>query len=175
MSWTQVVMISFATSLLAVAIVVLGLGGAWAHFGERWLAGGGAERWTGWRTGPGRGADNLGRPCAADWSQRFDPLLRRVPAELELTPAQRPAWAAVTDSLRSSLQALSTACGASIDDGESMARLRRGEAVLQAAQAAFVKLRPPYERFLATLNARQRGKLEHWLAPRHTSIHAGGG
>jgi len=172
--WIQVGMVSFATSLLAVAIVVLGLGGAWAHFGTRWSGEPQNDRWVGWHAGPGRNAEGWARPCAADWSERLDPLLQRVAADLELTPAQRPAWAAMTESLRSSLQALRRACGSPADGGDSLARLRRGEAVLRSAQAAVAELRPAYEALVDTLTEAQHAKLERWLASRHASIYAAG-
>jgi len=174
MSWIQVVLISFATSLLAIAVIVLGLGGAWAHFGahfgERWSAGARHERWTAWQGTSGRHAHGRGRICAADWHEHLEPVLRHAAAELRLTPAQRPAWTALTEALRSSAAALDAACRTTADAGDSLERLRRGEALLQAAHRALAKLRPRYAGFVAVLAPAQRARLEAWLAPRHAAF-----
>lgn len=174
MSWIQVVLISFATSLLAIAVVVLGLGGAWAHFGghlgDRWSAGARHQRSTAWQGTSGRHAHGWGRICAAGRHEHLEPVLAQAAAELRLTPAQRPAWAALTEALQSSAAALDAACGTTADAVDSLERLRRGEAVLQAAYTGLAKLRPRYADLVAVLDPAQRARLEAWLAPRHAAF-----
>lgn len=170
MSWIGVVLVSFATSLVSVGLVVVALGGAGAHSGGGDAA---AARWAGWAPGSGRHADGGHGACVAAWpAGRPDAVLEHLAADLALSPAQRPTWEAVTAALRSALPAMRAACAAPLGEGDSLARLRRGEALLKSAQTALAEIRPAYEAFYATLTARQRAALERWLAPGHAASRA---
>jgi len=173
MSWIGVVLVSFATSLVSVALVVVALGGAEAHSGRGDV---GVARWAGWPAGPGRHAEDWQGACVGAWSAgRPDAWLEHLAADLALSPSQRPAWEAVTAALRSALPAMRAACAAPLEEGDSLARLRRGEALLKSGQTALAEIRPAYKAFHATLIARQRATLERWLAPGHAAHRAARG
>lgn len=164
MTWIQVVAVSLASSVLAAVLVVLWFDGATAHCGAGRSDGGRYHAGTAWHYAAEAPAGRCGHRLGADRLGHLDVLLRRVPAELELTPAQRPAWSDLTESLRTAQETLRGSCGVSADGEDSLTRLDRAEAGLRAAQAALAELRPAYAAFLATLGAAQRDTLERWLA-----------
>lgn len=105
------------------------------------------------------------RGCAGVREWRTEELLGLVERQLELTPAQTPAWEALGGALRAGTARLAEACGPV--PGDAPGRLRQAEALLETGLETVRELRPALERFQATLDETQRRTLDDLMARRH--------
>jgi hypothetical protein len=145
----------------ALAATAAVAGYAAERSGPMWQSQGGFARWH----GRAAGAEGAARWCGGAREWRTEELLGLVERQLELTPAQTPAWEELGGALRAATARLAAACTPGPDDAPG--RLRQAETLLEAGLETLRELRPALERFHATLDETQRRTLDDLMVRRH--------
>ena len=125
----------------------------WAQFGRR------HGRW-------GRGGHGRGHLCGPGRDQRIDEMIGLVEAFVGFTPEQAAAWKELAGEARAAGATIAKVCD-DLEESEAKtapARLAGLEAAVAAGLDVLRRVRPPFDKFYATLTGEQRKALDEAIA-----------
>lgn len=164
---------ALALSLATVMLTVLALAGPASARDKRapWEDPWGAPPWMlGAAPPPGALSAGFRHPCSGLGVRWIGRATSFAGGLMELTPEQEAKLQSLEDSARAAGEDLHDVCRDAVDwEGTAPERLKAQQEILAAAQKALGDVRPKFEAFYTTLNARQKDIMDDVLAG-HRSI-----
>lgn len=124
----------------------------------------------GWRHGGRHGGGPMTHLCGMARGEKIQRAISFVDNFMSFTPPQQQAWDDLARTLRAGNDRIGTACD-TLKDGKAPesapAKLTMTEDFLTAALDVVRQVRPAFDRFYGTLNAKQRKALDDLLSRRH--------
>lgn len=156
MTYTPIILISVATTLLTTGLV-LAASFYWAR-----SAGFGEHRWS--DRGTPHIASHARHGCGEHADARLDRLVPYLEDALNVTAAQQPQWNAFVDAVREGGATLQGLCGDAEQPGTTPQRLARFEGVAQQGLEVLARIRVATTELYRSFTDAQKSRFDDLLA-----------